>query len=137
VATSPQYAAVLWSTGKSDDVIPAIHSTTNGTVVATCPQVKGSEASSWKWVPDQAGKVAAFGECLINLSTRRTSRVEQFDPLSITQQTIFGQAGDGLVAVQPGGKPTRLPNGMARPWGIAGKRAIVVHASVLYALDAK
>lgn len=118
VATSPRYAAVLWSTGKSDTVVPAIHSTANGTVVATCPQVKGSEASSWKWVPDQAGKVAAFGECLINLSLRTTSQVEQFDPLSITQRTIFGQAGDGLVAVQPGRKPTPLPKGTARPWGL-------------------
>lgn len=137
VATSPRYAAVLWSTGKSDTVVPAIHSTANGTVVATCPQVKGSEASSWKWVPDQAGKVAAFGECLINLSLRTTSQVEQFDPLSITQRTIFGQAGDGLVAVQPGRKPTPLPKGTARPWGLAGQRAIVVHESVLYALDAR
>ncbi len=137
VATSPGLAVALWSTGKSDEVIPAVSSTSSGAVVAACPQTKGSDAASWKWVPNPTGKVAAYGECLINLGTGKTSRLERFQPLSITQKTIFGQAGDGLVAVVPGEKPTSLPTGTARPWGIAGKRAIVVHASVLYALDPK
>ena len=137
VATSSGLAVALWSTGKSDEVIPAVSSTSTGAVVAACPQTTGADAGSWKWVPNPAGKVAAFGDCLINLATGKTSSVERFQPLSITQKTIFGQAGDGLVAVVPGEKPVALPNGTARPWGIAGKRAIVVHASVLYALDAK
>ena len=42
-----------------------------------------------------------------------------------------------LVAVTPGGKASTLAKGTARPWGIAGSHAIVVHNSVLYALDKK
>jgi hypothetical protein len=138
VAASPGRVVVQWNTGKADEVIPTVNSTVNGAVVATCPKTSGSLASGWKWVPDQAGKVAAYGECLINFTNHQTGSSSQFQPLSITQTTVYGQVNGGLVSIAPGGgKRTPLPTGTARPWGLAGDHAIVVHASVLYALDKK
>lgn len=137
VAASSGRVVVLWNTGKADEVIPTVNSTSTGAVVGTCPRTTTGDATSWKWVPDQVGKVAAYGECLINFASGKTVRLERFQPQSISQLTIFGQAGNGLVAIVPGGKPTALGAGTARPWGIAGNHAIVVHSSVLYALDKK
>jgi hypothetical protein len=137
VAASPGRVVVLWNTGKADEVIPTVNSTSTGAVLATCPRTSSGDATSWKWVPDQAGKVAAYGECLINFASGEATRVDRFQPQSISQMMIFGQAGNGLVALVPGGRPTALGDGTARPWGIAGNHAIVVHASVLYALDKK
>jgi hypothetical protein len=137
VAASPGRVVVMWNTGKADRVIPSVNSTANGAVVATCGETSASGSSSWTWVPDPGGKVAAYGECLINFTTNKTTPLARFRPQSVTQSTIFGQGDRSLLAVVPGGKPTTLPDGTARPWGIAGTHAIVVHASVLYALDKK
>ena len=137
VAASPGRVVALWNTGKSDEIIPTVNSTSTGGVVATCPRASSGETTNWRWVPDQAGKVAAYGECLINFTSGKTTRLDRFQPQSISQAMIFGQAGNGAVMVVPGGKPTALGAGTARPWGVAGKHAIVVHASVLYALDKK
>lgn len=128
---------VLWNTSKSTDVIPTVTSTADGSVVAACHRVSLRQAESWKWLPDQADKVAAYGECLIDLTSRKTSLVEDFSPLSITQTTIYGSVTGKPVTIVPGGKVTPLADNTARPWGIAGDHAIVVHASVLYALDKK
>ncbi|TWD80504.1 hypothetical protein FB561_1582 [Kribbella amoyensis] len=130
-------AVVLWNTKTADQVIPAVTSTADGTVVAACPAVEGRLAQNYKWLPDQAGKVAAYGECLIDFTGRKTSSLKDFSPLSITGTTIFGTLNDRLAAVVPGGKPTALAEQTARPWGVAGNHAIVVHGSVLYALDKK
>ena len=63
--------------------------------------------------------------------------MEGFSPLSITQSTIYGNVEGKPVAIAPGGTQTPLAADTARPWGVAGDRAIVVHASVLYALAKK
>ena len=126
-----------WNTGKPDEVIPSVNSTATGAVVATCPKVPAGMTSGWKWVPDEAGKVAAYGECVMDLTHGKTSLEPQFQPLSVSRTTIFGQVSGRLYAVAPGARPTILPDGTARPWAIAGGHAIVVHASVLYALDKK
>jgi hypothetical protein len=81
--------------------------------------------------------VAAWGECLINLTNGKTSPYKDFQPLSITGQTIYGQVLSDLVYGTPGGKFRPLPKGTARPWGVAGTHAIVVHDGTLYALAKK
>jgi len=134
---SPGKAMVIWNIAKSTDVIPTVSSTADGTVLAACPRVSIRRADGWKWLPDQAVKVAAYGECLIDFTSRTTKLVEGFSPLSITQTTIYGNVEGKPVAIAPGGKVTPLAADTARPWGIAGDRAIVVHASVLYALAKK
>ena len=103
--------------------------------VAVCPAVDLDQVQSWQWVPDTARGVAAWGECLINFTSRKTNLVPDFAPLSITQTTVYGSVEDKPVTIVPGGKPITLPAPTARPWGIVGNHAIVVHASVLYALD--
>jgi hypothetical protein len=137
VAASRGRVVVEWNTGKPDEVIPSVNSTATGAVVATCPKVPAGMTSGWKWVPDEAGKVAAYGECVMDLTRGKTSLEPQFQPLSVSRTTIFGQVSGRLYAVAPGARPTILPDGTARPWAIAGGHAIVVHASVLYALDKK
>jgi hypothetical protein len=138
VAASPGRVVVQWNTGKPDEVIPTVNSTANGAVVATCPKTNSGQTDGWKWVPDQAGKVAAYGECLINFTSKTTGSVSQFQPLSVNQTTIYGEKNGTLLAIAPGGgQQSPLADGTARPWGIAGDHAIVVHASVLYALDKK
>ena len=55
----------------------------------------------------------------------------------MTRTTIYGQISGDLVSTVPGGKLDHLQPNTARPWGVAGDHAIVVHDSVLYALDKK
>jgi hypothetical protein len=135
---SPGRAMVIWNTKKPDEVIPTVSSTADGSVAAACPAVNPRRVQSWKWVPDAGGKVAAYGECVIDFIGRKTSLIEDFDPLSVTGTTIYANSGGNLASIVPGGgKLTALPKNAARPWGIAGNRAIVVHGTVLYALDKK
>jgi hypothetical protein len=133
VSASPGRVLVLWKTATPDVVIPAVNSTANGSLVATCPTAKEGDVEGWAWVPDQAGKVAAWGECLIGVAG--TSRMADFRPVSITGGTIYGTVNSDLYAVSPGHPARKLLPNTARPWGIAGTRAIVVHDSVVYALD--
>jgi hypothetical protein len=137
VAASPGQVLVIWKTKVAEKVIPTVNSTANGAVIARCPDATLSQASGWRWVPDEARKVAAWGECMINYTTKQTSLYEDFQPQSITGPTIFGTYASDLYAGTPGGKFRLLPKGTARPWGVAGPHAIVVHNSVLYALDKK
>jgi hypothetical protein len=137
VAASAGRVIVHWNTGKANEVLVTVNSTANGAVLATCPKVSPNQAEDWDWLPDQAGKVAALGECLINFTTGKTGLVAQFQPQSVTQTTIFGQVSGDLVSTVPGGKLTHLQPNTARPWGVVGDHAIVVHDSVLYALDKK
>jgi len=134
---SPGKAMVIWNVAKSADVIPTVSSTADGSVVAACPRVTMNRADGWRWLPDQAGKVAAYGECLIDFTSRKTTLVAEFSPLSIAQTTVYGTVEGKPVTIAPDGRTTPLADDTARPWGIAGDRAIVVHASVLYALDKK
>jgi hypothetical protein len=137
VAASPGLALVLWKTADAETVIPAVHSTVNGSVVAQCKPSKVGDLDDSQWVPDTANKVAAWGQCLINLTTHTTSQFPQFSPLSITGTTVYGTVESRLFAVTPGGRSYQLVANTARPWGVAGSHAIVVHDSVLYALDKK
>jgi hypothetical protein len=137
VAASAGRVIVHWNTANPKEVLVTVNSTANGAVLATCPKVAADQAKGWAWVPDQAGKVAALGECLINFATGKTAVVPQFQPLSITQTTIFGQIKSDLASTVPGGKLIHLQPDTARPWGVAGTHALVVHDSVLYALAKK
>ncbi|WP_405063028.1 hypothetical protein OG474_15695 [Kribbella sp. NBC_01505] len=137
VAASPELALVFWRNGKKNEVIPTVHSTATGAVVATCSVAKLDETEGRQWLPDAGRKIAAWGPCLINFKTGRTFDTPQFRPYSIAGTTIFGSTGSDLIAITPGGKPTTLPVDTARPWGIAGSHAIVLHDSVVYALAKK
>lgn len=134
VAASPGRVVVEWNAGP-EKVIPTVNSTADGSVVATCPQAAAGETSGWRWVPDQTGKVAAYGECLINFTAGKTWPLDQFQPLSVSKTSIFGEARGELGTISPGAKFRALPEATARPWGVAGGRAIVVHSSVMYALE--
>lgn len=135
VAASAGYVVAEWSAA-GGKVIPTVNSTVNGSVTAQCPKSTAGETANWRWVPDQLGRVAAYGECLINFGTKKTTALDQFQPLSVAGPVVYGEINGGLGAIAPvGGKLRALATGTARPWGIAGGRAIVVHASVLYALD--
>ncbi|MFI6831132.1 hypothetical protein ACIBG5_28810 [Kribbella sp. NPDC050241] len=137
VAASPGRALVLWKSATKDIVIPVVHSTVNGAVLATCPVAKEADVESWQWVPDQTGNVAAWGNCVIDFAHKSTARYTDFQPVSVTGTTIYGMVGNDLVATTPGGKGQTLPADTARPWGVADGRALVVHDSTLYALDKK
>jgi hypothetical protein len=136
ISASPDYALVLWTLQKDPElVIPTVHSTASGKVVTVCKSTSAGSPDEWDWVPDQNRKIAAWGECLINLTARRSYELTDFHPLSVTGQYIYGTIASKLYAVIPGGKQYLLAPGTTRPWGIAGKRAIIVYSSVLYALD--
>ncbi|WP_020390883.1 hypothetical protein [Kribbella catacumbae] len=137
VAASPERVLAVWNTKVAGTVIPTVNSTATGAVVATCPAATLSTASGWQWVPDAGHKVAAWGECMINFTTNKTSLFEDFQPLSITGQTVYGKLAGDLISGTPGGKFTPLADNTALPWGVAGPHAMVVHNSVLYALDKK
>ena len=131
---SPGRVVVLWATGRDELLIPVVHSSSTGAPLAVCPPVSDGGTTSSEWVPDPAGKVAAFGECLIRTGDK-TFLVDDFRPLSFAGGAFYGESGDGPVRVVPGGAPVKLAEETARPWGVAGGRAIVVHESVLYALE--
>jgi hypothetical protein len=136
VAASPGVALVLWKTAVADTVIPAVHSTVDGSLLAVCQQAPKSAMDDSQWVPDIGHKVAAWGECLINFTTHKTTQFPHFSPVSITGTTIYGTVESKLFAVTPG-RRYPLPANTARPWGIVGSHAVVVHDSVVYALDKK
>jgi len=136
-AASPGLVLVFWNSKTAENLIPTVNSSATGAVVATCPTASASKTSGWQWVPDTARKVSAWGECLINFTTKTTKLSAGFQPQSITGQTIYGKTESALVAGTPGGKFTTLAERTALPWGVVGSRAIVVHDSVLYALDKK
>lgn len=137
VAASPGQALVVWNTKSPELVIPTVNSTANGAVLATCPNVSMSQVGGWRWVPDEARKVAAWGECTINYTTNKTVLFKNFQPQSVTGTTVYGALASNPYAGTPAGKFYELPKETARPWGVAGPHAIVVHNSVLYALDKK
>ena len=135
IAASPGLALVAWKTADPDTVIPAVQSTADGSLIAACPASKIGDVEGWQWVPDQGNKIAAWGECLLDLTTKKPRILNDFRPLSITGPTIYGTVDNDLVATTPSGTPVPLQANTARPWGIAGTHAIVVHDSTLYALD--
>lgn len=137
VAASPGLVLVFWNTKSVDKLVPTVNSSATGAVVATCPSATVSQTSGWQWVPDAARKVSAWGECLINFTTNKTSLLPGFQPQSITGLTIYGKTESDLVSGTPGGTFTKLAEGTALPWGVVGPHAVVVHNSVLYALDKK
>nr|WP_202886083.1 hypothetical protein [Kribbella sandramycini] len=135
VAASPDRVLVFWKAAGQDMVVPAVHSSADGSPKATCAAANVNDSQNWQWLPDASRKVAAWGECLINFSTGKTSLYPNFRPLSVTGTTIYGSVNSKLVTVTPGGKSRTIPTDTARPWGVAGPHAIVVHDDVVYALD--
>ncbi|MGW7681266.1 hypothetical protein ACWGID_11030 [Kribbella sp. NPDC054772] len=135
LAASPDYALVAWSTKDPEKIIPTVQSTASGKVVAVCSPSSLSDVQSWDWVPDPNRKIAAWGQCLINLANPWAKILQDFHPLSITGSLIYGTIGSKMYAVTPGRTPHPLDPAPTRPWGIAGRHAIVVYDSVLYALD--
>lgn len=135
LSASPDYALVLWQTKDPEKVIPAVHSTASGKVVAVCQPSSASDVQSWAWVPDPNRRIAAWGACLINLASPRIVMTPDFHPLSITGSLIYGTISGKMYAVTPGKPQHLLDPAPTRPWGIAGGHSIVVFNSVLYALN--
>lgn len=134
VAASPNRLVILWSAGP-ENVVPSIHDADSGRILAACPVAPKADAASWHWVPDKAGVIAAFGECVIDHSAKKTSAVPGFQPMSITGKTMYGKLNADTVSLVPGGKAAALTDNTARPWAIVGgSRALVMHSGVLYAL---
>ncbi len=131
---SQSRVVALW-TKNSEATVPAVHDAGTGKLLATCPAVK-SGAGVGDWVPDQTGKVAALGSCLIDFTKRKTSAVPGFEPVSVMRTAFFDGSSTPLFAV-PGGKAQQIQPGTARPWGIVAGQAVVVHNSVMYVLAPK
>lgn len=134
VAASPGRVLALWRTKDPRQVVPVVHSVTTGAVLAACPAAEASGADSAQWAPDPGGKIAAWGECVISFATRTPHHVNGLEPASATGGWIYGTLDSDGAALRLGQAPVRIASGFARPWGVAGGRAIVVHKSVLYAL---
>ncbi len=124
----------MWS-NKDGAGIPAVHDASTGKVLATCPTTPAPEDVG-AWVPDQVGKVAALGPCLIDFAKHKTNNVTNFSPASVMGTTFFGSS-QSSVTVVPGQRPQTVPQDIARPWGITGGQAVVVHDSVVYVLAPK
>jgi hypothetical protein len=138
VSASPDYTQVLWTNAtKPDEVIPAVHSTASGRVVAGCGSRSKGYSDGWDWVPDPNRKFAAWGECLINLTISRSNIrfVADFKPESVSGSWLYGTIGSQPIAVSPNWNTYPMNKDTTRPWGLVGSRAVVVYDSVLYALD--
>ncbi|GAA3080345.1 hypothetical protein JOF29_004830 [Kribbella aluminosa] len=136
VTASSDYALVLWADPKQPGkVIPVVHSTASGKVVAVCGDASSTDPEHWAWVPDPNRKFAAWGECLINLTAGQTRTIKDFQPLSISGSFVYGTLATKLYAATAIGKLYPMPDGMTRPWAIAANHAILAYSSVLYALD--
>ena len=90
-------------------------------------------------MPDQVGKVAALGSCVIDFTKSRAATVAGFRPLSVQRTAIYGSVsgiGTGMALVTPGVKPVQVqvPEDTVRPWGIVAGHAVIVHDQTLYAL---
>jgi hypothetical protein len=103
-------------------------------VLAACQPAEASSAGGAQWAPDPQGTIAAWGECVISFATRTPHHVNGLEPASAAGGWVYGTLDSDGAALRLGQPPQRLTSGFARPWGVAGGRAIVVHKSVLYAL---
>ncbi len=131
--------AARWCCGRRrtpGDVIPAVHSTADGSACRHLPAAAADNLDDWQWVPDTAGKVAAWGECLIDFTTPEDVQ------LCRLRAAVDHRHDDLRERSQRPGRPRRqvvrshtLAPNTARPWGLAGGHAIVVQNSVLFALD--
>jgi hypothetical protein len=138
LSASPDYVLALWPYTKDPEkVIPAVHSTASGKIVVICQPTSAGDPEDWDWVPDPNRKIAAWGECLINLTARKSQIVPDFHPLSVTGQYVYGTIASKLYAAAPLKKQYPLPADTTRPWGVVGNHAIVVYGSYLYALQPK
>jgi len=138
VSASPDYVQALWTNAKNpEEVIPSVHSSASGKVVASCGSIRNGDNNGWDWVPDPNRKFAAWGACLVNLTlTKNNTRIlPGFQPLSVSGSMLYGTISSKLTAVSPNWNTYPQNEGTTRPWGVAGKRAVVVYNSVLYALD--
>lgn len=139
VSASPDYVQALWTNAKNpaEESIPAVHSTASGKVVASCGTVRTGDTDGWDWVPDPNRKFAAWGECLVNLTLTKnnTRRLPGFQPLSVSGSMLYGTISSKPYAVSPNWNTYPMNEGTTRPWGVVGKRAVIVYNSVLYALD--
>lgn len=138
VTATPDYVQALWTNAQDPElVIPAVHSTASGKMVASCKSVRTGDTDGWDWVPDPNRKFAAWGECLINLTlTKNNTRpLPGFHPLSVSGSMLYGTVSSKLTAVSPNWNTYPMKEGTTRPWGVVGKRALIVYDSVLYALD--
>jgi hypothetical protein len=138
VSASPDYVQALWTNAKNpEEVIPSVHSTASGKMVASCGSIRNGDNDGWDWVPDPNRKFAAWGECLVNLTlTKNNTRIlPGFQPLSVSGSMLYGTISSKLVAVSPNWNTYPMNDGTTRPWGVAGDRAVLVYNSVLYALD--
>lgn len=132
VVASAGRVLVLWKT-KTENVIPVVHNSKSGNPVAICDPATASNAAGAKWIPDAEGKVAAWGTCVIGA---KVYPVAGFEPLSATGGRIYGRYNTRGAIHKPGWpKPMEVDLNMARPWGVAGHRAIILHDNVIYALN--
>lgn len=135
VVASAGRVLVLWKT-KTENVIPVVHSTKSGDPVAICAQATASNAAGAKWIPDAEGKVAAWGTCVISVTTNKIDTIAGFEPLSAAGGRVYGRYNTSGAFVTAGQKvPKSVDLNMARPWGVAGNRAIILHDNVIYALN--
>jgi hypothetical protein len=135
ISASPGRVLVAWNSKVPEQVIPTVQSTVDGSVVAFCQAASASDVDGRKWVPDPDTRSAAWGPCVMDFSTHKTVQWKDFQPLSLQGASIYGMISSKLYIVNPGKPPRVLADNTARPWGIAGTHAIIVHDSVLYALD--
>jgi hypothetical protein len=131
---SQTWVIVMW-TKSSTEVEPAVHDAATGKVLATCPATSSADAG--QWVPDETGKVAALGNCLIDFVKRKTWPVPDFEAVSVMGTSFFSSSGSSAVLLAPGGTPMPVSPDTARPWGIVAGQAVVVHNDVLYVLAPK
>ncbi|MFC0624922.1 hypothetical protein [Kribbella deserti] len=133
VLASAGRVLVLWKT-KGENVVPVVHNTKTGAPAAICQPTTASNAASAKWIPDPEGKVAGWGTCVISVTTNKIYTVAGLEPLSAAGGKIYGRLNTNGTIVTPGQNPKPTELNMARPWGIAGNKAIVLHENVIYAL---
>jgi len=134
VLASAGRVLVLWKAKTTGHVIPAVHNTKTGAPVAVCQETTASNATNFTWAPDTEDKVAAWGECVISYGANKVYQVSGLDPQNTTGGKVYGKRNSVGTIVTPGQKPVPAASNMARPWGIAGNHAIVLHENVLYAL---
>jgi len=109
----------------------AFHDWSDGSVVAAAEAAAGGLGDAS--MTHSSGAVA-YGPVVADPQAGTATALEDFETVSASGDTVFGQVGGAAVATTAGAEPIDLEGDVARPWGLLGGRAIVVSDNDLYAL---
>ncbi|MFE3461646.1 hypothetical protein ACFXKD_29245 [Nocardiopsis aegyptia] len=132
-----EYVIVRWEPLRGEGVHLAFHDREDGAAVGGAD----IDPADLEGVRHRSGpigtRVVAYGPVVMDPESGEAAVVPGFVPEIAVGDQVFGQLDGAPVAVSASGMPSDVPEGAARPEGLLGDNAIVVHGDHLYAIPSQ